>query len=84
MFSGPDENWTSLSFISYWVASTADAPQQLPFTESMGNKEEKRLFWTVTFIYQKLEWGRRDFSYLLEGTQIKPNDLCVLSNYFSI
>lgn len=41
MFSGPDENWTSLSFISYWVASTAEAPQQLPFTESMGNKEEK-------------------------------------------
>lgn len=41
MFSAPDENWTSLSFISYWVASTAEAPQQLPFTESMGNKEEK-------------------------------------------
>lgn len=44
MFSGPHETWTSLSFISYWVAYTAEATQQLPLTESMGNKEEKGSF----------------------------------------
>lgn len=78
-FSGPYEKPTSVSFFPNQVACPSETSQQLPFTGSMG-LGSKMLFWRVTFIYQKLELGGGILAILMEGTQIKLNDLCVLSN----
>lgn len=40
-FSGPCENWTSVSFFPKPVAYTSEHTQSLPLTERMGNTEVK-------------------------------------------
>lgn len=84
MFSGPYESWTRVSFFPNLLAYPSKSTQQLPFRESKGNKEVKGSCKEWLLLTRKWRgWGGGGgvvTAVLLEGTQIKPNDLCVLSN----